>query len=191
MKLVRSVVLVTAAAAVALMPTAAHADKYVHTDVSGDVVTFDPESDTTAVDPERTEGDIVRSVVRHRAHKVVLTLAYRELSSSTPMLHYFAIRTSTAKRYVSLRTSASHPGGRVAMFDGHDKKVRCHVRRKIDYTANTATVAVPRSCLSNPRWVKVAMAQATFGTASGPFYIDDSRATGNFNNPQFGPRVHR
>jgi hypothetical protein len=191
MQIVRSAVLVMAAGAVALAPTAAHADRYVHTDASGDVVSFDAGSETTTPVPDRAEGDVVRSVVRHRAHKVVLTLAYRELSTGTPMLHYYAIRTSTMKRYVALRTSASHPGGRVALFDNDDKKVSCKVTRTVDYTANTATVAVPRSCLGNPRWVKVAMAQATFGTASSPFYADDSRATGDFNKPQFGPRVFR
>jgi len=191
MNLVRSAIVATAAAAVVLMPTAAHADKYVHTDASGDVVSFDPESEATTVVPDRAEGDVVRSVVRHRAHKIVLTLAYRELTAGPQVMHYYGIRTSTMKRYVALRTSASHPGGRVALFDSHDKKVRCKVGGKVDYTANTATVSVPRSCLGNPRWVKVAMAQATFGTATSPFYVDDSRATGNFNNPQFGPRVFR
>ena len=192
MNFVRSALVAAAAASVVLLPTAAQADKLVQNDAVGDVVSVAGESETTTPLPDRAEGDIAWSKIRHRDRKVILTLRYRELNTGQEMLHYYAIRTSKMKRYVYLSAGTGHWGGRVQMRNGHDKKVSCRVTKKIDYIANTATVWVPRSCLGKPRWVKVAMAQASFDSANpDTFVIDDARANGAFSNPTWSPRVYR
>jgi hypothetical protein len=189
-KFIRSALVLTAATLIPLMPTAAHADRLVQNDAVGDVVSVSGESATPL--PDRTEGDIAYSKIRHRDRRVILTMRYRELSTGQDMLHYFAIRTSKMTRYVYLSASTGHWGGVVQMRNAHDKKVRCHVTKKIDYTANTAMVSVPRSCLGKPRWVKVAMAQASYDASSATtFMIDDARANGNFTRPTWSPRVYR
>jgi hypothetical protein len=78
------------------------------------------------------------------------------------------------------------------MTNSKDKKVSCHVTRKVDYTANTATVWVPRSCLGRPRWVKVGMAVASSASPEfSPAHVDDARANGDFADPTWSPRVYR
>jgi hypothetical protein len=189
---VRSALILSSALLIPLMPTAAHADRYLQNDAVGDVVSADNESQTMTPVPDQTQGDIAWSKIRHRSRTVILTMRYRELNAGTEALHFYAIRTSKMRRYVYLNASAGHWGGQVEIRNSQFKKVRCHVTRKIDYTANTATVWVPRSCLGRPGWVKVAMAEATFDTSNpDALMIDDARTKGNFNNPAWSPRVYR
>lgn len=197
MKFVRTALVVMAGALVPLVPTSAHADKLVQNDALSDVVSysFTGEDETATPVPDRTEGDIAYSTIRHRARKVVLTMRFAELETGEEKYFYYAIRTGKMTRYVALLTGSGHWGGRVDMRTARGKKVSCNVTRAIDYTANTATVRVPRKCLDRPRWVKVGMALAAFdGTAdpsSATVFLDDARANGEFNVPRWSPRVYR
>jgi len=94
-------------------------------------------------------------------------------------------------RIVRLYANSSNPGGRAFFYKGNGKKTSCHVRRHIDYTYNTATVVVPRSCLGKPRWVKVAMGSVLFtgNTATDTTWIDDAMSTGTDGTAVFGPKV--
>ena len=192
MKLVRSALVVAAAMTVPLVPTAAHADKYVASDALHDVAKLD--GTTATLQPDRTEGDIVRSSVRHRAKRVILTMRFSELSAvGLGDLHLFAIRSDKLNRLIVVDTGPDHWGGKVFVEKPNGKKVKgCSVRRTIDYAGNTATVSVPRSCLGKPRWVKVAMQHGTFVTQDD-LYVDDARATGLDAAASFhyGPRVYR
>jgi hypothetical protein len=191
MKLVRSALMVSAVALVSLMPTAAHADKYVHTDATGDVVSFSTGASDAAA-PEQVNGDVVRSSVRHRARKVVLTMRYRDLNGSGYTVHFYAIHTSKMTRHVSLVTFPGHHSGKVVMTNKAGTPVHCRVTRNIDYTANTATVGIPRSCLGRPRWVKVGMAMITSPTQKfSTGFADDAGTDGDFNSPAWSPRVYR
>lgn len=190
MKLVRSALVAAAAMLVPLVPTAAHADSYTHTDAVGDVVSFEGTTDTPA--PAQVNGDIAWTKVRHKSRKIVLTTRYRDLDGSGYSVHYFAIRTSKMTREVTLVTFPGHTGGKVMMSKPNGKNVRCHLTRLIDYTANTATVSVPRSCLGRPRWVKVGAAFATSpSTAFGSGFADDAGTNGDFNKPAWSPKVFR
>ena len=190
MKLVRSAVLVAASITATLLPTAAHADKYVRTDAPNDVVAFTGSTDTAAHD--QTNGDILRSTIRHRARKVVLTMRFSDLNGSGYTVYAYAIRTSKTTRNVSLVTFPGHHSGKVLMTTSRGKTVHCRISRSIDYTANTATVGVPRSCLGRPRWVKVGMAMVTSPTDKFETgFADDSGTNGDFSRPAWSPRVYR
>jgi hypothetical protein len=194
MRFVRSAVLVAAATAVALAPTAAHANKYRHTDAVGDVYSVVGEAGPYTAAPDRVVGDVVSNTVIHKKRAVVLQLAYRDLVNDAEIdSHVFFIRTSKMTRTVRLYASDANPGGQAVFLKGNGKKVRCHVRRHIDYTYNTAQVVVPRSCLDNPRWVKVAMGGVMFtGTsATDTTWIDDAMSTGTDGTAVFGPKVRR
>jgi len=192
MKLVRSA-LVVAAAAVALAPTAAQAATYRHSDAPGDVTSYTTATDTGTPAPDRVEGDVAWNKVRHGSRVVTLTMGYRELTTVDEKLHAYAIHTSKMTRYVYVLAGAGHWAGKVRMTNAHDKPVRCHVTRRIDYTANTATVRIPRSCLGTPRWVKAAMFVASFPspTVQFPMYVDDAGSNGTFQSPRWSPRVYR
>jgi hypothetical protein len=189
MKFVRSALVVAAATMVPLVPTAASANTYTYTDHTEDVVLYHSNG-TTSPASTQVEGDIAWTKVRHKARKVVLTIRLRELTTGHSSLHWYGIRTGKMKRIVLLEGAAGHWGGKVALFKPTGKRVKCNVGRTIDYTANTATVRVPRSCLGRPRWVKVAMQEASPGPENNSAYVDDSRSNGGVV-PVFGPRVFR
>jgi hypothetical protein len=167
----------------------------VSTDSAGDVVSF-PVSGAgvpaATPAPERVLGDILGSSVTHRRRNVVLQLRYRELDATGAAGgHLFVIRTSRTQRLVTVYTGAGFWDGRVQVEDARGKVVRCRVGRRIDYTANTATVVVPRSCLGKPSWVRVGMAGLTFDSLDSVF-ADDARTHGGLGaNPALGPRVRR
>lgn len=189
MNLVRSVVLGTTVAAAVLAPTAAQAKTYTSTDTANDVVAVTMPAGTTTPAADRTEGDIVSSRVRHGSRVVALTMRFQELTAGQTALHWYGIRTGKMTRVVIMESDAGHLNGRARMFKPNGKPVTCRIGHAVDYTANTATVRVPRSCLGKPKWVRVAMQEAS-PLGDQQAYVDDSRSNGGFL-PVFGPRVFR
>lgn len=192
MKIVRSALVVSAVTLVSLAPTAAHADKLVRVDASHDVVKYAQTSQT--VQPDRTEGDIVRSVVRHTAKRVVMTMSFAELTpTGIGAFNVFMIKTPTMTRTVALQTIPGYWDGRAFFYKGvAGHAATClGIRHKLDYTANTATVSVPRRCLHNPKWVKVAM-QHNDSPTNYDTYMDDALTDGRMeDHPVYGPKVRR
>lgn len=183
--------MVAAATLVPLVPTSAHADKYVQTDPVGDVVTVEYNPFSTAPAPTQTEGDIIASTVRHKARKVHLAMRFQELTAGGQgRAFYFGIRTPSGTRYVTVAAYPGHWGGKAQMFRANGKKVHCNVGRKVDYTRNTATIHVPRSCLGHPRWVKGGMQAASY--IDDLVYGDDARTNGRiYKYMVFTPKVRR
>jgi hypothetical protein len=193
-KLSRAIITVAVAAVVPLLPAAAYADRYTHADPAGDVASTVGQSDTYTPAPERVEGDVISSTVKHGARTVVMTLVYRDLSDSAEVDgHVYFVHTSKMNRVVRLYANSTNPGGKAVLTKANGKKVSCHVRRHIDYNLNTAKVIVPRSCLGQPRWVKVGMGSVMFSAAgaSGPVWIDDALSTGTNGRAVYGPKVFR
>jgi hypothetical protein len=175
-----------------LVPTAAHADTYVHPDATGDVVSVKKVSGATTPAPEQVEGDIVRTRVRHKAHRVVLKMRVRDLTQTgRGTVHYYSIRTKKLTRIVTVQAKPGDWDGTVTMLKPNGRRTHCHVSHRIDYTLNWARISVPRSCLNWPRWVKAAMEEITVNAANVG-YADDSQTDGQiYNRPVYGPRVRR
>jgi hypothetical protein len=193
-KLSRAIVTIAVAVVVPLLPATAYANRYSHGDAVGDVASTVGQSDTYTPAPERVEGDVISSSVKHGARTVVMTLAYRDLGDSPEIdEHVYFVHTSKMNRVVRLFANSTNPGGKAVLTKANGKKVRCHVRRHIDYNLNTAKVIVPRSCLGQPRWVKVGMGSVMFSAAgdTGPVWIDDALSTGTNGHPVYGPKVFR
>jgi hypothetical protein len=192
MKLVHSAVVLSTVALVALAPTAAHADRKVIADATHDVVRYAQTGQT--VQPTRAEGDIVRSVVRHKAKRVVMTIFFSELTpAGIGAFNVFTIKTRTMTRTVALQTVPGYWDGRAFFYRGvSGNAANCAgIHHRLDYTANSATVSVPRRCLHNPKWVKVAM-QHNDSPTHYDTYMDDALTTGRVeSHPVYGPKVRR
>ncbi len=192
MKLVRSALAVSAMTLVSLAPTAAHADKKVMLDATYDTVKYAQTGQT--IQPTRAEGDIVRSVVVHKAKRVVMSMSFSELTpAGIGAFHVFTIKTPTMTRTVALQTVPDYWDGRTFFYKGvAGNAANClGIHHKIDYTANTATVSVPRRCLHNPKWVKVAM-QHNDSPTHYDTYMDDALTDGHVESqPVYGPKVRR
>src|SRR4051794_1372583 len=194
MKFVRSAVVV-AAAAVALVPTAAQANTYTHGDAAGDVVSFTGGATTATPQPDRANGDVVASMVKHNRKLVIARMTYRDLANSDGFNgHLFAIKTNKMRRDVTV-VSAAGIGPQVVVTKPNGKKVSCRGRPTLDYTRHTVTVKVPRSCLGKPKWVKVGMASVfmTGLSATDTQYVDDAQLSGGVSprTLTFSPKVFR
>lgn len=194
MKLVRTIVVLTVGAVLAL-PTAAHADTSPSVDAHGDVQSIPIDGDDTAspaAAPNRAQGDITGVKVTHATNTVRVLVRFRELNRTGPLhSHQFLFKTATRKRWVSLDAGTGHWAGKPTTYNGSGTKVRCAVSRTIDYNKNTVLVVVPRSCLGKPRWVRAGA--GTITTYSDKLYYDDGFApNGSFDDELvLGPRVYR
>jgi len=197
MKFVRSAVVV-AAAAVALVPTAAQAAGSSHSDAVGDQhsVAVDAAghvSDTTStLEPASTNGDITSIRVVNGSRVVKVVTRYRDLATTDRgLLHELQILSPNRNRLVYLQAYPGRWGGKATMRTAHGKRVSCSVRHRIDYARNTIVVKVPRSCLERPRVVKVGA--ATLVAAGSKIFYDDAYRVGGEWTDKFvlSPKVFR
>ena len=196
--------LTAAAALVVGAPATASAQTWQHDDPAGDVYHShyddNTEEETEAIDPSVTEGDVVHTTVAHNPRKIVVTTRYRELTAPTgeaDAMYFVLVKTNEkVRRVVTVAADVDHPRGvaRLQKYDGH--RARCRgLARSIDYTANTVTISVPRSCVSKPRWVRVAAAnvrsQADADYTTFDDFIDDNNANGLGDEAALSPRLRR
>jgi hypothetical protein len=197
-----AITLTIAACGTAGVVSTAYAEKVVHNDQAGDVIvmTEDDEAGTATTEPAPTveAGDVLRTVVDHRAKNLFVTARYADLQRGDEFQgHIISIVTNeSVRRDAILVVDAEHPQGRLQFVRPNGRSVKCvGIERRIDYSLNTVRVKIPRSCLSAPRWVRVGL--ATFrGSQDGSTFLtwaDDANRTGSIGEtgPAFGVRVHR
>ena len=154
-------------------------------DYSGDVETYTPSGSWT-------NDDLVRTVVRHGDRRVVVKAKYADLKrSADPLILVVRLRTNESlKRDVAVETVSS-PRGSVMFAKHSGADVKCTgLTHDVDYDADRVTVSVPRSCLSNPRWV-----QATVGavamTDEYHVHVDNGHNTGHHEPNTWTARIRR
>ena len=198
MRLVRTAILVTAAAAVALVPGAALADGSTHTDPVADVqsVALDPSGQVTnptaTPEPTVSNGDIVSVHATNKVRRVKVVLHFADLHPSGQyQIHEAYIATKGTDRVAVVKAGPGNWGGKVALFTPKLKKVRCAVRRHIDYTHHTVVVKVPSSCLGHPKVIRVGA--ATLVSEGSKIFYDDgfSTAGGFLDHFALSPQIHR
>ncbi|GGF32234.1 hypothetical protein GCM10011519_02030 [Marmoricola endophyticus] len=155
-----------------------------------------------AVDPAQAEGDVTALRVVHGPHRVRMVMQYAALSrpsGSQDAFHAFRLKTPGHRYYdLFLDAHRGRPQGERDFSHAYRfSPVRCKgLRTHIDYARDSVTASIPRSCLGNPRWVRVGGAAATFAvdvdaeTFSG--YLDDASLPGQLRDYiKLGPRVRR
>jgi len=172
----RATALATTAVIAASVP--AHAAKLVLTDPAGDVWA---QAETSTQIGTRVNGDLVKTVVNHTAKRVVVKAKYTDLRKTADTFGFiYYLRTNEGvRRGVDVLAGPGHRRGVSELTKGRaDKKVACAgLTHAVDYTANTVTLSVPRSCLSNPRWVQVQPGAVTLSSSDFAFTIDDAQST--------------
>lgn len=199
MRFMRSVIVVTAAAAVTLVPAAALADGSSHTDATGDVQSVPitgtanvPVGTPATPEPTMHNGDISSVHATNSARKVKVVLHFADLQPTGEYhVHEAYIATKGADRVAVVTAGPGNWGGKANLFTPKFKKVRCTVRRHIDYTHHTVVIKVPASCLGHPKVVKVGA--ATVVNQDSKFFFDDGyKIGGGFRDPfALSPKIHR
>jgi len=181
---------VLAAASLALGAAPASADTITHTDAAHDVQRFDGDTQTTV--PAVTEGDVRRVTVAHTSGRLVVKLKYAELSR-TRWFGVTLVRTSSGKLFEVDLVASKNLGwqGKLTVAAGNGSEIACSgADRKVDYAVNTVRISVPRSCLGDPRWVKVGVAHVRFVSQSRIFG-DDAFSSNVGDNLTFTRRLYR
>lgn len=174
----RIVVLLLATGALATSPSVAEARSRVIPDARGDVL----EVGTAAVVvPRRVDGDIVRTVFRHKDKRIRVRVSLAELRRNFESFSVFlAVRTNEGlNRFVVVtvdRFEGDPWSGSAGLYRPFDEGtwVPCSIHHSIDYQANEVVIGFSRRCIGSPSWVKLgAMAQIWLTT--GVEYQDDAR----------------
>jgi hypothetical protein len=133
-------------------------------DARGDTWDFDLKGvgDPPQRRPRRlTNADIAHLWVQHGSHALVIRMWFADLDRDGAMNQFLikvAIRTNERRRHnVELGWEEPPAPRRLTLTDGDSASVHCDLRGKIDWIQNTTWVRVPTSCLSDPRWLRVAV----------------------------------
>jgi hypothetical protein len=161
----------------------AHAQTYTRYDASADVTasTCDSTGDncTDAIDASRKDIDIVRTKLTHSYRSVQAVASYTDISASGTKAYVVRIITNEGmRRHYSLVARGSTVLGTLLQRDSDGKAFACSgIKHAIDYTANTVTISIPRSCLSYPSTVRMGYGSADLSDDTR-FYSDDALVNG-------------
>ena len=156
----------------------AHADRWTYDDAAGDVThqVETPTSLSVETVPERTNGDITQVVVDHRRTKVVI-----EVRTMAPITGPFVAGIGLRSRghRVALMWMRMPGMNSTDVMDFNDEDFRCRgLKRKLTAGKTSIRFAVPRSCLGNPRWVRVGATLSTLSMFTADSYDDDGLQAG-------------
>lgn len=171
-------------------------------DAAGDVVGYTgfdrTEQDPVATPaPDRTNGDItsIRSV--HFGRRVAVKVSYADLTKTGDATVTF-LRIVTNEGLGRNMFVAAGPGGwargQARLENRRGTKQKCRTGHTIDYDTNTITMRVPRTCLSNPRWVRIGFETATVEDGGDSVFFDDAlrdSAPSPEDQPTLGERLLR
>ena len=205
--------LTAAAVLVVGAPTAASAQTWNHTDPVGDVTKYtwnlDTDEETEVVDPTITNGDVISSTVKHNPRKVIATMRFRDLVAPTEDIDLFvmSVRTGKLNRDLAVAATPDDVRGQHRLSRTNGDDVRCRgLSHRIDYTANTVTMSVPRACLGRPSRISAGVGAVRTNLASltnamddpDPStpaiieqYLDDAHSSGVGDDLVFSPRLRR
>lgn len=208
-------ILAVGALLLTVLTSPAQADTWTGTDRPGDVrsVTYSPDPEpcgTVKVTkrPKNRTSDIVALTVDHSVDHVALALTLREVSEEARFDASFNLRTSKGRGfYLSVSRFRSH--GRPLVFFSKEPQppkpdecgaygvammdIGCDgLSGQLDPDADQVRVDLPRACIKNPEWVRVAAEMSE--ERDPPGYDHWGRTEDRPKNNPFvgplGPRVH-
>lgn len=107
--------------------------------------------------------DVVRAVVRHGRHKVVVRMRFSNLRRVEPQSYSAMIVSRRHYGAVFVSAGPKRWMGRHRLVDGNFANVKCpRLSHRINYDTEWISIAVPRRCIGRPRWVKVGMSNFIF-----------------------------
>lgn len=173
---IRAALISTTLALVLVPASAASAQSVSVEDASGDTwkSTFNFETEEETVEPAGTQvnTDLVRTVVKHTGRKLVFTATYTDLKRDENRRYAFMSRVRTnegVKREVGVDMFSRRGwGGTASVTKPSGREVPCRgLSHQVDYAADTVMLAVPRHCLSLPRWVQVTVGAFSLDSGDG------------------------
>ncbi|KQW52865.1 hypothetical protein ASC77_00655 [Nocardioides sp. Root1257] len=178
--------------------------------------------------PDDANDDIVRLSARHTRTSIIVSTVFRDLDPASEQMLSVHLKTADRGWFVDVNRSEVRPGRfRTFVFMSREPKlpdldqedldppacgtfgfittdVGCKGRHfSVDFDRNVIQVELPRSCLHDPRWVRVGAGANGFENLEPPAdqpdlitfngYSDSwgpEAGTGTGWLPPFGPRIH-
>lgn len=177
MSLTRRVLTVVAGACAVLGPAgAASAATLALHDPSGDVWSQDMSGSGYVAAGSKVNTDLVRTSFRHGPRNLVVTNKYVDLRRVGGGFFYsFRLRTNEhVRRFAFISAGPQQWRGHLDLIRPNGDPSGCDgATKQIDYDLDTITVTVPRSCVSNPRWVQFTAEADSFSRDGSSLYTDN------------------
>ena len=198
---------------VALLPTNAYAETYMHRDQRGDLQTMDEDGEDNEIwtsFPDRVEGDIVWTRVTHLPRTIRIRIKFADLARvDGGGFVGVQIKTgATGRSSYAFGIDAAYGNWRgTSDFGFQDVGCECRAEREsaylgrcyakrhtMDYADDSVLMTLPRRCVMNPRYIRVSI--GTFRAAQrGPGFEDDAYAGSPFptgiHEDRYSPRIYR
>jgi hypothetical protein len=101
--------------------------------------------------------DIRRAVVIHQHDFLVVAMRFADLRKVGYQEYWFNLKTPRYHYQAGVFSGPDNRKGR-RYFQGDDGSRRCAgFARKLDYGSNVVWMRFPRSCLKNPKWVRIGL----------------------------------
>jgi hypothetical protein len=177
-----SIALVLALGASLLSTGTAHAAEEVIRDARGDVVAYDSVTGREWVAPSSANGDILRTRIVHNQHAVLVRVNFRALNRRGDFRsdQLRILTNDSLRREVHLVAGPGFWRGTAWMARPNGREVRCDITHSIDYANNVVRIRIPRSCLGNPRWVRVGV--GSFWSDGSLMFFDDAQLNGEIRD---------
>lgn len=171
--------LLAAAAASALLiggtASSAHAATWSHVDLSRDVMGGPMDAAAPSPTPAVANADVTRVRVTHGQSAVVVRVKTRAAVPKANWLVVLKVKTPTRVYDVQsgrlFGTSTESLSRRPEHTD-----IECTTTTTVDRPHRLVVLRIPRTCLKDPRWVRVGAGVATF--ARGKAFVDDGLVRG-------------
>jgi hypothetical protein len=171
----------------------AAAQNLTHVDQRGDVRSFSMQTEEEAPAPNVKNGDIVRTVLQHRQHRIAVRIKFADLRRVGFRGDVIRIVTNDGVRR-NVETFAA-PGayrGEAEMMRPNGDPVECDIKLGMDYDKDVVTVSFPRTCVKDPRWVRMGVVSFWVQMNTEKVYADDAQRDGRMNeNIKLSPRLKR
>jgi hypothetical protein len=172
----------------------AAAQSHTHLDARGDLTSYDMQSEQEAPAPNVKNGDIVRTALHHRQHRIAVRIKFADLRRAGFRGDIIRVVTNDGVRR-DVETFAG-PGmwrGEAEMMRPNAQTVDCDINLRMDYDKNVVTVSFPRSCVNDPRWVRIGVGSFWLQMENEKAYADDAQRDGKISDNGFklSPRLKR
>ena len=167
-----------AVALLTMLPGPVAAEIVTDRDAGGDMASFAFYEGPYRPAPEQRRNDVRGVRFVHTADRVIVRVDFFRLvavgGNQEVRIDVFTNEGFGFGRSINLTAREDHWAGYTYMSRDQGGIVQCEVGHKIDYEANMAKVAFPRSCASNPRWVRFEIVAARTNMADDTIYLDDA-----------------
>ncbi|HSJ19223.1 MAG TPA: hypothetical protein VK964_01495 [Nocardioidaceae bacterium] len=169
------------------------AQSHTHLDARGDVTAYSMQTEEEAPAPNVKNGDIVRTALHHRQHRIAVRIKFVDLRRVG--FRGDGIRVVTNEGVRREVTTFASPGmwrGEAEMMRPNGNPVDCDIKLGMDYDKNVVTVSFPRKCVSDPRWVRIGVGSFWAQMEAEKAFMDDAQRDGKvYENLRLSPRLKR